>query len=140
MQEIFISLSRTDDVVPEICVETLRWDLSNYTYCPRQLFATMNLHILYHIYEIAKQNKDLVCPCDDVRSLPIDQLPFELIEMLLTRATGLFVTIHRTTPRAEAYTLATMWAVSNLWWVSLSHRKYIRRLLKRSFKRVFHPF
>ena len=77
-----------------------------------------------------------------VRSLPIDQFPFELIEIMLIRAPGhLFESIYRTTPaRAEVYILATMWAVSHLWWEALSYRKYITRFLKRSFKRVCHPF
>ena len=33
-----------------------------------------------------------------------------------------------------------MWAVSHLWWEALDYRKYIERLLKRSFKQVCHPF
>ena len=39
-----------------------------------------------------------------------------------------------------AYTMATMMAVSHLWWKALSYRKYIKRFLKRSFKRACHPF
>ena len=91
---------------------------------------------------MAKQNQALVSTCDDVRFLPIDHFPIELIEIILIRATGhLFVSINRTTPvRAEAYTLATMWAVSHFWWEALGYRKYIKRLIKRSFKRVCHPF
>ena len=78
-----------------------------------------------HFYEMTKQNQELVFMCDDVRSLPIDQLPFELFEIILIQATcHLFVSISRTTPaRAKVYTLATMMAVSHLWWDALSYRK-----------------
>ena len=98
--------------------------------------------ILSHVYGTVNRSRKLVSMCDDVRSLLIDQLSFELIEMILIQATGhLFVTINRTTPaRTEVYTLVTMMAVSHLWWKALSYRKYIKRLLKRSFKRVCHPF
>jgi len=76
-------------------------------------------------------NDQLVALCDDERSFPIDQFPFELIEMILVRATGrLFVAINRRTPRADVYTMATMTVVSHLWWVTLSYRKYIKQSLK----------
>ena len=76
-----------------------------------------------------------------MRSLPFDQFPFELLKMILIRATGhLFFTINRKAPaRAEIHTLVTMTAVSLKWWKALSCRKYIRRLLRRYFKRVRHP-
>ena len=45
-----------------------------------------------------------------------------------------------TSSRAEVYTLVTMMAVSHLWWGTLRYQKYIKRFLKRSFKRVCHPF
>ena len=102
----------------------------------------MNLPILSHVYAMAEQNQELVSMFDDVRSLPIDQFPFELIEMILVKATGhLFVTINRRMPaRAKVYTLATITAVSHLWWDALSYRKYIKRLLQQYFKRVCRPY
>ena len=137
MQEIFVSLLDHNETM-SLRVDSLLWDQTSYTNC----LQLLNLPTLSHVYEMVKHYEELGSMCDDVRSLPIDQLPFELIEMILIQATGhLFVTINRTTPaRAEAYTLATMWAVSHLWWKALSHRKYIKRLLKRSFKRVCQPF
>jgi len=105
MQEIFILLLKTDDSELDLRVDTLRWDLSNYTDCLQQLYTFSNLPILSHVYEMAKQNLQLVAMSDDARSLPIDQFPFELIEMILIRATGhLFVTINRRTPRADQST------------------------------------
>ena len=141
MQDIFISLLDSAETM-DLRIDSLRWDQSNYTDCLQQLYTFTNLPILSHVCGMAKQNQERISISDDVRSLPIDQLPFELIEMILVRATGhLFVTINRTTPaRAKVYTLATMLAVSHLWWDALSYRKYIKRLLKRSFKRVCHPF
>ena len=137
-QELFIMLLREDAAA----LDTLRWDQSNYIDCLQQLCAFINLPILSDVYEMAKHNQELVAICDNVRSLPVDQLPFELLEIILIRATGhLFVTINRTTPaRSEVYTMATMMAVSHLWWEALSYLKFMKRLLKRSFKRVCHPF
>ena len=145
MQELFTLLLKnyeTDDASRDLRVVTLRWNPSNYIDCLQQLFTFTNLPILSHVYKIAKRNQQLAPKCDDVRSLPIDQLPFELFEMILVKAIGhLFVIINRTTPaRAGVYTRATMMAVSHLWWAALSHRKYIKRLLKRYFKRVCHPY
>jgi len=115
MQDILIMLLKTDDAVVDLRVATLRWNFSNYTNCLQQLCTFANLPILARVYEMAKQNQQLVAMCDDVRSLPIDQFPFELIEMILVRATShLFVTINRRTPRAEVYTLATITSVSRL--------------------------
>ena len=141
MQKLFIALLKTDDAVPDLLVDTLRWDLSNYTYCLQQLYSYMDLPILSHVYAMVKRNQEHVSMCDDVRSLSIDQLPFELIEILLIQTTGhLFVTMYRRTPRAVVYTMATMMAVSHLWWEALSSRRYIKRFLKRSFKCVCHPY
>jgi len=113
MRELFILLLKTDDAVVDLYVDTLRWDLSNYTDCLQQLFALNNLQILSDVYEMSKQNQQLVAVCDDVRSLPIDQFPYELFEMILVRTTGhLFVTLNRKTPRAEVYALATIITVN----------------------------
>ena len=138
---ILLKTYDADDAALDLSVDILRWDLSNYTDCLQQL----NLPILSHVYEMARQNQVLVSKGDDVHLLPIDQFPFDIIEIILIRATGhlfhLFVSINRKTPvRAEVYTLATMWAVSHFWWEALSYRKYIKRLLKRSFKHVCYPF
>ena len=139
MQEIFISLD--SDGTMDLRVN-LRWDLSSYIDCLQQLYTFMNLPILSYVCEMTKQKQEFVSMCDDIRSLPIDQLPLELTEIILIQATGrLFVTINRTTPtRAAVYTLATMMAVSRLWWEALSYRKYIKRKLKWSFKGSCHPF
>ena len=115
MQKISIMLltiDDADDAVLDLRVDTLRWDLSNYAHCLHQL----NLPILSHVYKMAKQNQAPISTCDDVRSLPIDQFPYELVQTILVRATGhLFVSINRTTPaRAEVYILATMMAVAHL--------------------------
>jgi hypothetical protein len=140
MQDIFISLLDSAETI-DLRIDSLRWDQSNYTDCRQQLYTFTNLPIVSRVYGMAEQNQRRISMCD-VRSLPIDELPFELIEIILIQATGhLFVTINRTTPaRAKVYTLATMMAVSHFWWNALSYRKYVKRLLKRSFKRVCHPF
>ena len=117
MQEIFIVLLKTDAAaIVDLRVDTLRWDLSNNIDCVQQLYTFMNLPTLSHVYEMAKQNQQHVSMCDDVRSLTIDKLPFELIEIILVKATGhLFATINMMTPaRAKVYTMATMMAVSLL--------------------------
>ena len=145
MQGIFIILLKTDDAddaALDLRVDTLRWNPSNYTECLQQLCTISNLSILSRVHEMTEQSRKFFCTSDDMRSLPIDQLPYKLVEIIKIQAIGhLFVAINRTTStRAQVYTLATMMAVSHLWWVALSHRKYIKRLLKRSFKRVCLPY
>jgi len=141
MQEIFVALLRTEDAVIDPRIITLRWEESNYNDFARQLYVRTNLPILSDVYKMAEQDRKLIRNSDEVCSIPIDLFPFELVEMILvTKTVHLFVTINRRTPRAEVYTLATMTAVSRLWWEALSYRKYIKRLLKRSFKRACRPF
>ena len=68
----------------------------------------------------------------------MDQFPFEMIEIISIRATGrLFITINRTT---QARAVSTMMAVSCLCYCALIYRKCLEHFLKRSFKRVRHPF
>jgi hypothetical protein len=143
MQEIFIMLLKTDEnTVLDLRVDTLRWDLSNYMDCLTQLYTFMNLPTLSRVYEMAKRNQELIVSNgNDVRSFHIDKFPFELIKMIILRATGhFFVTVSRMTPHAGMYAMATMMAVCFLWWKALTARKYIRRLLRRFFKRFCHPF
>jgi len=141
MQDLFIILLESDDAVLELRVDTLRWDFSDYTDCLQQLCTLTDLPILSHIYEMSNQSQRLVNVCEDVRSLPIDQFPFELFEMILVKATGLlFATISRKTPRAPVYTRATITSVSFMWQQALSSRQYIKHLLKRYFKRISYPF
>ena len=71
--------------VQDLRVDALRWDSSNYVACLQQLCVLTNLPILSHVYEMAIQNP--VPLCDNVSSFPIDQLQFELFEMILVRAT-----------------------------------------------------
>ena len=89
MQEIFIDiLLKTADAAVDFRVDSLEWDLSNYTDCLQQLYSLTNLPILAHVYGMAKHNHALVFKGNDVLLLPIDILPFELIEIILVQATG----------------------------------------------------
>jgi hypothetical protein len=52
----------------------------------------------------------------------------------------LFVIIHRVTPRAAVYAMATLGGVSTLWWRTITYRRYNKRVLKRYFQHVCSPF
>jgi hypothetical protein len=76
-----------------------------------------------------------------VCSLHVDKLPSELLQLILNKAMGqLFVIIHRVTPRAAVYAMATLGGVSTLWWRTITYRRYNKRVLKRYFQRVCSPF
>jgi len=141
IQDIFVSLLNSDAAVNVRVV--LKWDPSNYSGCLQRMCLLVHLPILSHVYRMAKRHQELIHATDtDPVSFNIDDFPFELVEMLLTSTAGhLFVTINRWTPRAgAAYTLATLCAVSKMWWMTFTGRRFTKRRLKRSFRRHCRPF
>jgi hypothetical protein len=137
--EIFISLLNTDSAA-NLRVDNVQWKMSNYINCAQHLYDSNGLVEISNVYQLAQQRQDVDIEYD-VSSLRIDQLPFELIEMLLVKTAGqLFAAINQVTPRAEVYTLITLSMVSSLWRLTFNNRKFIKKQLKRQFKRVCRPF
>ena len=122
----------------DFLVDTLRWKMENYNNCAYHLCSSSKLPALSHVYRMAAES---IYEGDHRGTLHIDQFPFELLEMILTKATGrLYVTISRTRQPAEVYAFVTLLAVSLLWRKTLIQRKYNKRLIKRYFRRESHPY
>jgi len=140
MQDIFILLLRGKDS-RDLRLEKLAWNLSNINHCFQEMFTLLKFTTFPRIYRMAERLREITASHDEASSLSINDFPYELIEMILIRsACRLFATINRMTPRAEVYTLATLSAVTSLWWETFTYRKFNRRQLKRYFRHLCHPF
>jgi hypothetical protein len=123
-----------------IVVDNLNWDSQDYVNGLQDFYGALNLNIFSELYELAKCVR-LESTASGVRSLRVDQLPSELLQLILNKAMGqLFVIIHRVTPRAAVYAMATVGGVSTLWWRTITYRHHSKRVLKRYFQRVCSPF
>jgi len=123
-------------------IQSFQWEPSNYINCVSTL---MSLSLIPEAHRIAQQA--LVLDNVSIRSdstMNIDEFPFELIEIMLIKAAGRLVNVInnvvRTTPRADLYALLILGNVSSLWWKSLTRHRFIKRLLKRYWKHICHPF
>jgi hypothetical protein len=133
-QCIFTALFNDDKAV---VVDNLNWDTRNFANCMHDFCAAVNLKIFSELYELATHVQLTSVKC----SIDISQLPSELLQMILNKAMGqLFVIIHRVTPRAAVYAMATLGGVSMLWWRTITYRRYNKRVLKRYFQHVYSPF
>jgi hypothetical protein len=104
------------------------------------LYSSVGLEVFNELYELPT-NTHLDLVDYTVSSLRVDQLPSELVQLILNKAMGqLFVIIHRVTPRAAVYAMATLGGVSTTWWRTITCRRYNKRVLKRYFQRVSSPF
>jgi len=78
-----------------------------------------------------------------VSSICMEQFPIELIEIIVfSAAVQLFraISIVNVQHIAEVHAIATLSAVSSLWWRTFTYRKYNKRLLRRYFKQVCRPY
>jgi len=124
----------------QIHVNSLVWEMSDYNSSMMYFHGVNDQPEFSMIYQLAQLSLGTAAECS-TSSICIDELPFELIEMILKRAAcQLFVSINRMTSRAVVYILVTLSAVSSLWRTIFNYRKFNKRQLKRSFKRVCHPF
>lgn len=123
-------------------LDSLEWEMSDYTNCIRNICASANMQLFVQIYGMALENRDREAVNKSYSSLlGFELLPSELVEMLLIKTTGqLFVKLHLLTAGSEAVVLATLCAVSLIWWRTLTYRLFNRRLLKHHFNQVCHPF
>jgi hypothetical protein len=123
-----------------VVVDSLHWDMKDYIDCTQDFYAAFNLKTLSELLELAKCAR-LESTASSVCSLHVDKLPSELLQLILNKAMGqLFVIIHRVTPRAAVYAMATLGGVSTLWWRTITYRRYNKQVLKRYFQRVCSPF
>jgi hypothetical protein len=123
-----------------VVVDCLRWDIHDYLNCLQYLYSAAELEVFYELYALPT-NTHLDLVDSTVSSLRVDQLPSELLQLILNKAMGqLFVIIHRVTPRAAVYAMATVGGVSTLWWRTITYRRYSKRVLKRYFQHVCSPF
>lgn len=123
-----------------VTIDSLQWNARDYVDCMQDICLTANLKTLSELYGLVKhiQRGSLE---HTVGSLYIEQFPFELFQLILTKTMGqLFVLIHKVTPLAAVYALVMMSAVSSLWWRTLTYRQYNKHLLQRYFQRVCSPF
>jgi hypothetical protein len=120
VERIFTLLLNEKSVV----VDNLNWDSQDYVNGLQDFYAAMNLKTFSELYELAKCVR-LESTARAMRSLRVDQLPSELLQLILNKAMGqLFVIIHRVTPRAAVYAMATVGGVSTLWWRTITCRRY----------------
>jgi hypothetical protein len=137
MERIFTIL--LDNGTP-VVVDCLHWDIRDYINGLQYLYSAVGLEVFNELYELPTNTHLDLVDCT-VSSLRVDQLPSELLQLILNKAMGqLFVIIHRVTPRAAVYAMATVGGVSTLWWRTITYRRYSKQVLKRYFQRVCSPF
>jgi hypothetical protein len=123
-----------------VVVHRLRWDVQDHMNGLRCLYSKVSLNMFSELYELASDTR-LGLADRTVYSLCIDQYPFELLQEILIKAVGQwFLTIHRVTSLAPVYAVASLCAVSALWWRTLTHRPHNKRVLARYFRYVCSPF
>jgi hypothetical protein len=123
-----------------VVVDRLRWDNHDYLNCLQYLYSAAELEVFYELYALpTNTHLDLVDSI--VSSLRVDQLPSEMLQLILNKAMSqLFVIIHRVTPRAAVYAMATVGGVSTTWWRTITYSTHSKQVLKRYFKRFWSPF
>jgi Caspase recruitment domain len=132
-ENVFSELLNDSKLVP---VESLHWDVRDFTNCMQCLCSSVDLRVFSKLYEMTKCS--IEC---SVSSIHIDQFPSEIQQLILMKSTGqLFVLFNKVTPLAAIYSMATMCGVSMLWWNSLSYRQYNKRVMRRYFQQVCSPF
>jgi hypothetical protein len=123
-----------------VVVDSLHWDMKDYIDCTQDFYAALNLKTFSEVLELAKCAR-LESTAGSVCSLHVDKLLSKLLQLTLNKAMGqLFVIIHRVTPRAAVYAMATLGGVSTLWWRTITYRQHNKRVLKRYFQHVYSPF
>jgi hypothetical protein len=123
-----------------VVVHSLHWDIRDLMNGLQYLYSKANLEIFSELYKMATCSR-LESSTSSVCLLHVDKLPSEMLHLIFNKAMGqLFVIIHRVTPRAAVYVMATLGGVSTLWWRTITYRRYNKRLLKRYFQRVCSPF
>jgi hypothetical protein len=123
-----------------VVVDSLHWDCKIMNWLAGFLCSVESENFFRVVLELAKCAR-LESTASSVCSLHVDKLPSELLQLILNKAMGqLFVIIHRVTPRAAVYAMATLGGVSTLWWRTITYRRYNKRVLKRYFQRVCSPF
>jgi hypothetical protein len=122
-------------------IKTLTWNRSNHAKCFKFFCTTLNLSVFIEIYDQADRNRKQCCiRRRAAESKRIDQFPLETIERIILKATAaLFEVLLPVSLQAELCAVATVCAVSRLWW-RLTFREHNKRLLRMQFKRVSHPF
>jgi hypothetical protein len=123
-----------------VVVDNLNWDSQDYVNGLQDFYGALNLNIFSELYELAKCVR-LESTARAMRSLRLDQLPSELLQLILNKAMGqLFVIFHRVTPRAAVYAMATVGGVSTTWWRTITYSTHSKQVLKRYFQHVWSPF
>jgi len=120
-------------------INFLHWDMSNLFNCIQFTYKSHGLEVMSKIYSMAYITQRVAA----TRGVDFDiaGFPYELIEMMLTRtAVHLFKVLDKLTPRAEVYSITTLSAVSRLWWITFTYRRYNKHWLKRCFKKICSPF
>jgi hypothetical protein len=123
-----------------VVVDNLNWDWQDYVNGLQDFYGALNLKSYFELYDLAKCVR-LESTASGIRSLSVDRFPSELLQLILNKAMGqLLVIIHRVTPRAAVYAMATLGGVSTTWWRTIACRRYNKRVLKRYFQHVCSPF
>lgn len=118
-------------------VDCVRWDESNFDRCAQHMHYLEGLHVLADLYSWAQER---LYVNKRPAAYSCEQFPNEVTEILLIKSTGsLFEIFNITVQSAEVYSLATLCAVCRIWWLTLIHRKSVRRSILRCFKRVCRP-
>jgi hypothetical protein len=121
-------------------VDSIDWNMSHYMKCCQYMYHSLGLSRLSNLYSLTRK----IC-CSDSNapwiSVSFERFPPEITETLIIRAAGkLFQMLNIMMPDALLYAMATLCLVSRSWWRTLTHRKYIKRLLLEYCRQVCQPF
>jgi hypothetical protein len=126
VNEIFVALSHKSHAA-SLQAENIEWDEENYRRCVKYLHSVQIKNSNNYLTQASNDNR----PENISKSIPVDQLPFELIEVILMKSIGqFFVGIYTMTLDAEVHSAATFWSVSKLWWLTFKYHKSNKKRLK----------
>jgi hypothetical protein len=139
LNQVFAALLGTSR---SVIIDSLSWDRSEFCKCTQYMYDSMGMSIFSGIYSLAQRR----IVNDTSLSLShspfsIEQLPRELYEVLVMKSAALlFTVLNAVNPLADVYVIATLCAVSRVWWRMLTNRKYVKHLIKQCFRRLCLPF
>lgn len=80
---LFTALSNKER---EIRVDSLTWKVTNFTRCAEYLCRLEGLSLLSDVYHMAQQIANIEMNDADIGFMPIMQLPYEVIEIIIQKA------------------------------------------------------
>jgi DNA-binding beta-propeller fold protein YncE len=121
-------------------IDDLSWNRLEFLKCSQYMFECSGMSVFSEVYSLAQRTKNSESSTDD-SLFSIGLLPCELTEIVVIRAAALlFTVLIAVNSLADVYVMATLCAVSRLWWRMLTSRKYLKRIIKQNFRRLCQPF